>query len=152
MSEAQSETFSPHNAGVLIGLLLFAVFLGEVVFSTQGEDPIDTMGTVEDIAMRLKPVVVLDEMRENMIVSVDTSSMTPDELYAGACKACHDAGIAGAPKIGSAGDWAPRLAKGLDALITSAIGGIGIMAPRGGSSYDDDQMKAVVEYLVNESQ
>ena len=156
MSEAQDETFSPHNITVLGGLLLIAIILGEVVIGPHGNEemvvePVDTM---EDVAMRLQPVISLDEMRSSMTVASaagDTADKSPDQLYQGACLACHSTGAAGAPKIGDAAAWTARLAKGLDSLVTSAINGIGAMPPRGGSQYNDDQVRATVEYLLSES-
>ncbi len=156
MSAVQAETFSPHNISVLGGLLLIAVILGEVVVGPHGGDemaaePIDTM---EAMAMRLKPVVSLDDMRVNMSVASaegDTADKSPDQLYQGACLACHTTGAAGAPKIGDAAAWKARLAKGLDALVKSAINGIGAMPPRGGSQYNDDQIRVTIEYILGES-
>jgi len=155
VSSAQAETFSPKNIGVLLGLLLLAIILGEVVFKPHGDEamaqPVDTM---EDIAVRLKPVVSLDDMRSSMKVASaagDTASKSPDQLYQGACLACHSTGAAGAPKIGDAAIWQERSAKGLDAMVTAAVNGIGAMPPRGGSQYDDDQIRAVIEYILAES-
>ena len=156
MSEAQDETFSPRNITVLGGLLLLAIFLGEVVIGQPGDEeivakPADTM---EDMTMRLQPVVSLDKMRASMSVASaagDTADKSPDQLYQGACLACHSTGAAGAPKIGDAAAWQDRLGKGLDALISSAINGIGAMPPRGGSQLSDDQIRATVEYILAES-
>jgi cytochrome c5 len=155
VSSAQYETFSPHNLTVLGGLLLLALILGEVVFNPLGDaamvKPADTM---EDIAMRLTPVVSLDAMRNSAnaaSASGDTASRTPDQLYQGACQACHATGVAGAPKTGDAGAWSERISKGLEALVAAAIKGVGAMPPRGGSQYSDEQMHAVVEYIVAES-
>lgn len=156
MSEAQDETFSPKNITVLGGLLLIAIILGEVVIGQHGNDemavePVDTM---EDMAMRLQPVVSLDEIRSSMTVASaagGAADKSPDQLYQGACLACHSTGAAGAPKIGDAAAWKARLAKGLDSLVTSAINGIGAMPPRGGSQYNDDQVRATIEYILSES-
>jgi cytochrome c5 len=156
VSAAQAETFSTHNTAVLIGLLLLAVFLGEVVIGHNSDDKampaaIDTM---EDIAMRLKPVVSLDEMRSSMTMASADAGMadkSPGQLYQGACLACHTTGAAGAPKIGDVSAWSQRVGKGLDALISSAINGVGAMPPRGGSQYNDDQMRSVIEYILAES-
>ena len=104
--------------------------------------------------MRIKPVVSLDDVRNNMTVASaagDAASKSPDQLYQGACLACHSTGAAGAPKIGDAGAWKARLAKGLDAMVASAIKGIGAMPPRGGSQYNDDQIQAVIEYILDQS-
>jgi cytochrome c5 len=156
VSEAQDETFSPQNITVLGGLLLIAIILGEVVIGHHGNDEMATesVDTMEDVAMRLQPVVTLDEMRSSMTAAsaaVDTAEKSPDQLYQAACLACHSTGAAGAPKIGDAAAWTARLAKGLDSLVTSAINGIGAMPPRGGSQYNDDQVRATIEYILSES-
>ena len=165
MSASQPETFSPRNLTVLGGLLLLAIFIGEVLIGPNHGDEMvaEVMDTMEDVAMRIKPVVTLDDIRSGKSTSgggdgqvaasaaPDTSNMTPDQLYQGACLACHTTGAAGAPKIGDAAVWGERMAKGLDGLVSSAIGGIGAMPPRGGSSFDDDQIRAVVEYILANS-
>lgn len=66
-----------------------------------------------------------------------------------ACSACHLTGVAGAPKPGDKEAWAPRVAKGIDALVASSIAGIGIMPPRGGASLDDEQMRLAIEYMLS---
>ena len=151
--DTQNDLFSPHMASVFIGLMLLAVILGEVVFSPHGGEEMVAEPSMEEIAMRLKPVVTLDDMRDGMMVASagDTANQSPDQLYQGACLACHTTGAAGAPKIGVAGDWTARLAKGLDGLVTSAINGIGAMPPRGGSQFSDEQIRVVVEYILDQS-
>ncbi len=71
MSAAQPETFSPRNLVVLGGLLAIALFLGEIVVGTQHDDDVmaDVSDTMEDIAMRLKPVVTLDDIRNPTAVA-----------------------------------------------------------------------------------
>ena len=72
-------------------------------------------------------------------------------LYA-PCAVCHAAGVAKAPIVGKADDWAPRIAIGMDALVASAIKGKGAMPPKGTrADYSDAQIRAVVEYMVNAS-
>ncbi len=74
------------------------------------------------------------------------------EIYQSTCFACHGTGAAGAPKLGDAAAWAPRIASGMDALMNSAINGKNAMPPRGtcGNCSDDD-LKAAVEHMVNNS-
>ena len=72
-------------------------------------------------------------------------------LYA-PCAVCHAAGVAQAPIVGNAAQWAPRIALGMDALVTNAIKGKGAMPPKGTrADYSDAQIRAVVEYMVNAS-
>ncbi|PWB43121.1 MAG: cytochrome c5 family protein [Rhodocyclales bacterium] len=71
------------------------------------------------------------------------------KVYDSACVACHASGVAGAPKFGDKGAWAPRLATGLDALTASVIKGKGAMPPKGGNaSIPDADIRAAVEYMT----
>lgn len=158
MSSAQDDTFSPRNLTVLGGLLFFALFLGEAVFPRQGgifSESVDasmSVGTMEDIAARIKPVVTLDDILANASSgTAGAGEKSPKQLYEAACLACHASGVAGAPKLGDSAAWQPRLANGLDALVTSAVNGKGAMPPNGGSAYSTDQIRAVVEYILAES-
>jgi len=66
------------------------------------------------------------------------------------CARCHDAGTAGAPKPGDKAAWAPRLNKGVDALVLSAIRGHGGMPPRGGKAeLTDAELRGALLYLFN---
>ncbi|HEY0884134.1 MAG TPA: c-type cytochrome [Ramlibacter sp.] len=77
-------------------------------------------------------------------------------VYNKTCALCHAAGVAGAPKPGDKADWGPRIAQGNDVLYKHAIEGFtgakGQMPPRGGaSSLSDDDVKAAVNYMVDQS-
>jgi len=72
-----------------------------------------------------------------------------EEVYNTVCAACHASGVAKAPKFRDAASWAPRIGKGIDALVASAIKGIGSMPPRGGiPSIGDDEMRGAVEHML----
>lgn len=74
------------------------------------------------------------------------------DVYTGFCTTCHGAGVMGAPKMGTAADWAPRIAKGLDTLHTHAINGFNAMPPKGMcAACSDDEIKAAVDYMVDGS-
>ena len=68
--------------------------------------------------------------------------------YDTTCAVCHNAGVAGAPKMGDKAAWAPRIKQGKDALYNSALKGKGAMPAKGGNaSLSDDAVKAAVDYL-----
>jgi cytochrome c5 len=75
-------------------------------------------------------------------------------VWLGNCEACHANDVAGAPLVSNKAAWAPRLAKGRDALYKSALGGLTgpkgtQMPPRGGNDrLADDEVKAAVEYMM----
>lgn len=120
--------------------------------------------TEEAIAERIKPVAkvcVAGEECEGAQTSVVAAApaaasgpRTGDAIYASACKTCHDAGVAGAPKLGDVAAWAPRIEKGMDTLVNHAINGFNVVMPARGTCMDcsDDELKATVEYMVSQSQ
>lgn len=76
-------------------------------------------------------------------------------IYGSLCHTCHDAGVAGAPKLTDKPAWASRVAEGEDTLLKHAIEGFtgktGVMPPKGGNpALNDAQMKAVVEYILSQ--
>lgn len=157
MSSEHSDTFSPKNLSVLGGLLLIALFLGEVVFPRHADEGMSAgdskgPGTMEDIALRLKPVVTLDNFLATASSgSGELAAMSPKQLYEGACMACHAAGIAGAPRLGDSAAWQVRLASGIDSLVATVVNGKGAMPPNGGSAYSGDQIRSVIGYMLGES-
>nr|WP_314459412.1 c-type cytochrome [uncultured Neisseria sp.] len=68
------------------------------------------------------------------------------------CKACHGGLIPGAPAVGKKEDWAPRIKQGKDTLHKHALEGFNSMPAKGGNgSLSDDEVKAAVDYMANES-
>ena len=85
------------------------------------------------------------------------ADMSGEEVYNSACAACHTAGIAGAPKLGDAAAWGPRVAQGMDTMVDHAINGFqgkaGYMPPKGGrTDLSDGSIRNAVEYMVSQSE
>ena len=74
-----------------------------------------------------------------------------EHVFNAQCGACHNSGAAGAPKIKDAGAWGARIAKGYDALLTSALKGKGAMGAQGGGAFDDVEIGRAVVYMANAS-
>ena len=76
-----------------------------------------------------------------------------ESIYTTKCLACHAAGVAGAPKLGDTDAWAPRIAKGMETMVSNAITGLNAMPPKGTCmSCSDADIKMTVEYMVEQSQ
>jgi cytochrome c5 len=78
------------------------------------------------------------------------------EVVEGACSVCHGQGIAGAPKVGDAAAWGPRIAQGNDTLYKHALEGFqgktGVMPPKGGrTEISDELVRAAVDHMVEQS-
>jgi cytochrome c5 len=76
-------------------------------------------------------------------------------LYETSCAACHKTGIGGAPKIGDKAAWAPRIAQGIDVLVSHADkgfdGNAGSMPAKGGTKATTDEISNAVNYIVGQS-
>ena len=125
------------------GILLLVAFVVNQTRAPAGSDALTPAAT----AQRLQPVghvVVRD--------ASDTASLkTGEQAFAAQCTACHSAGVAGAPKLGDASAWAPRIAQGYDALVHSALSGKGAMPPQGGGDLSDLEIGRAVVYMANKA-
>jgi len=81
-------------------------------------------------------------------------ALSGEQVYTKHCMNCHKSGVANAPKLGDAKEWAVRLAKGKDTLYQSAKSGIpgtAMMAKGTCSSCSDKELEATVDYMVSKS-
>ena len=102
------------------------------------------------IAERIKPVGdVYLAGSEVVVAEVPTGPRDGAAVYGTFCIACHSTGISGAPKIGNAEDWAPRLAQGREVLNNHAINGFNAM-PAKGSCMDcsDEEIIAAIDHMI----
>jgi cytochrome c5 len=113
------------------------------------------------VAERIKPVGEIavagaQQAPAKSPAAAATPARDGQQVYQASCVACHDAGVAGAPKVGDKGQWAKRVAKGRDALYASAVNGVqssaGVMPAKGGNpALSDAEVKAAVDYMVGRS-
>lgn len=90
----------------------------------------------------------------SMVLAGTAQARDGKAVYNQTCVACHLAGASGAPKLGDKKAWAPRIDKGMDALMESALNGIEgtAMMPRGTcNDCSDAELQAAVEYMVEQA-
>jgi cytochrome c5 len=81
-----------------------------------------------------------------------SDSISGEAVYSKSCSSCHKFGVIGAPKTGDKAAWAPLISGGIEPLVQSSINGKGKMPAKGGNSkLTDDEVKAAVEYMVEQS-
>lgn len=70
-------------------------------------------------------------------------------IYQRSCISCHLSGAAGAPKSHDTAAWAPKLEKGMPALVASINNGLNAMPPKG-MCFDcsDAQYKELINYMA----
>jgi cytochrome c5 len=75
---------------------------------------------------------------------------TGEQVYNQVCKACHEGGVAGAPKFGDTAAWAKVVAQGQATAIDHAIKGIRGMPPKGGNpDLESVEVERAVVYMAN---
>jgi cytochrome c5 len=102
----------------------------------------------EAVAARIQPVARV----EFGAAAAPAGARKGEDIVKAACAACHQAGVANAPKIGDRAAWAPRLQLGLKEMLANAIKGKGAMPPRGGdASLTDAELTRAIVFMANQS-
>lgn len=134
--------------------LLLAVFLsfvvpvfaiiGLVFYVTAANKPAAGAVNVEkSIAERIQKVGAVE------IRDANRELKSGEQVFKAQCTACHTTGAAGAPKLGDAAAWGPRIKTGYDALLNSALKGKGAMGAQGGGDFEELEIGRAVVYMAN---
>ena len=152
-------------AAFALGILVLAMKISDL---TQGVYTRDVDEYRDAVNERIQPfgnVYLPGEEHESEAPTVQTAAgaapvataMSGPQVYNAACLACHGAGIGGAPILGDAEAWAPRIAQGIDVLKDHAVNGYtgsaGYMPAKGGRvDLSDQEVHDAVDYMVSEVQ
>jgi cytochrome c5 len=127
----------------IIAILLLVSYVASDHKPAAGSDGLSP----EAIARRIQPVGSVEVKDVN-----DLSTMkTGEQVFTAQCAACHATGAAGAPKLGDTGAWGPRVGKGFEPLLASALHGKGSMGPQKGGDFSDLEIARAVVYMSNKS-
>lgn len=148
MAEQHGLFDSPKKLIVVIVLaFLIPITLAVMVAQLATSGRRGTAGSEEAVLRRIQPVARVEVA--GTPAGGQAGAQTPEEIYKATCAACHDAGVAGAPKTGDKAAWAARIGVGLEKLAASGIKGKGAMPPKGGNaSIPDADIRAAVEYMA----
>ena len=137
------------SKGIMIVTIIVTVVLIAVVvpFSLKGDKSAADANSGDQADNRIQPVAKFELAKAAPAVAAGPKDGAT--VFNTVCGACHNTGVAGAPKAGDKAAWAPRIATGNDALYKSAINGKGAMPPKGGAAdLSDDEIKGAVDHLV----
>ena len=109
----------------------------------------------QSVQITSEPTITAEEVAaaDDTSVEVEPGLELGAKIYNSACAACHNLGVAGAPKLGDKAAWEGRLATGLEALFKHAIEGFqgetGFMPPKGGRmDLSDSDVKEAVKFML----
>lgn len=141
------------------GLAVFAILL--VIIAGKLTSEVSEYKPEEIVLENIKPVgqvYIAGESEPEAAPAADTAMASAEpksgeEIYNGTCVSCHGTGAAGAPKMGDAAAWAPRIATGMDSLLANATKGLNAMPPKGlCMACSDAELQSAIEYMVSNSQ
>lgn len=82
-----------------------------------------------------------------------SAALSGGEVYDRFCHTCHNTGLNEAPKLGDAEAWAPRVAKGMDALLQTTRTGLNLMPMMGlCMACSDAELQAAIDYMIGDAE
>ncbi len=139
---------SPALVAVALAAALILPVAGFFIAKLLGGKPVGDLGE-EAVMRRIQPMAQVS--LAGGASGGSGAAKGSEEIYKAVCAACHDSGVAGAPKTGDKAAWAPRIGVGLEKLAASGIKGKGAMPPRGGADVSDAEFARVVAWMANKS-
>lgn len=162
-SEHHDKTFVRTFVGVIAVLVAVTIFLiilasrtGHYNSGVQSKEMASLQqARAED---NLQPVAKVRLAGQSAPASQSKQAAAPQKVRSGkevveaVCSACHAVGAMGAPKIGDKAAWAPRLAQGIDTLLSHAEHGYKNMPPRGGDpSLSNQELHNAIVYMLGKA-
>ncbi len=133
-------------AAFLIPVIIIVLLVNYVSSNAKGAAGSDAL-SAQATADRIMPVGTV----EIKVASANTGPRTGEEVFKAQCTNCHTAGMLGAPKVGDAAAWGPRLSTGFAALVNSALKGKNAMPAQGGGDFSDYEVARAIVYMGNAS-
>lgn len=131
---------------IVIGIILLVSFVTNHRLTGAGSEA----QNAEAVAARLRPVAEAGFAFKD--ANAPKVLQNGQAVYTAVCAACHATGAAGAPKVGDAGQWAPRIGQGYATLVDHAVNGIRAMPAKGGNpDLDNVEVARAVVYMSNQS-
>lgn len=150
---------------IAVAIVVLAIAMPDLTLRMFADDPEDYQASAEDRIRPLSQVYLPGEEHAAPEPVVEVAEpvapvatvLTGPQVYNEACIACHGSGIGGAPRLGDAAAWAPRIGQGISLLRERAIvgyqGSTGYMPPKGARvDLSDQEVNDAVDYMVAEAQ
>jgi cytochrome c5 len=127
--------------------IISIVLLINLVLNKPSADP--SALAPEAVAARLQPV---GRVEFGAASGAAAGPRSGEDIVKSVCSACHQTGVANAPKIGDKAAWAPHIKHGLNEMLAIAVKGIRGMPPRGGATdLSDYELARAIVYMANQS-
>ena len=155
--------------GIFVGVVVGVVFFVRMnAFEARDQFALDDPEVQAAIAERIRPVgsvLLIGDPELDAAAAVTVAIVAPEpvdtvltgaQTYNEACYLCHsEPGVGGAPVIGDADAWLPRIEQGLEILHERSIvgyqGELGFMPAKGGRvDLSDAEVTSAVDYMIEQ--
>jgi cytochrome c5 len=143
-------SFAHWKKPILATAIALVATIGILILLTQIVTDVPKPAKDDDAAVlsRLKPV------GELVLASASgpKGQLTGEQVFNQTCKTCHEAGLAGAPKVGDKSAWGKVIAQGQKTAVDHAINGIRAMPPKGGNpDFENVEVERAVVFMANQA-
>jgi len=115
-------------AAIALAILVLAMKMSDLTQGVYTRDTAEYKAAVDERIRPVGQVYLPGDAVASQAPTVETAAepepvataMTGPQVYNAACIACHGTGVAGAPMVGNADQWADRIAQGAD-LVPKVI-------------------------------
>ena len=147
-------TFSTLMGGLAVFAIILVIIAGKLTSDVSDYKP------DEIVVENIRPVGQVNIAGESDPAAAPAAApvaaaepKSGEEVYNTSCMSCHATGAAGAPKLGDAAAWAPRIAAGMDSMLANATNGLNAMPPKGlCMACSDEELQGAIQYIVDNSQ
>jgi cytochrome c5 len=143
-------TFAHWKQPIIATALALVATIAILVLLTQMVTDTPKAAKDDDAAVlsRLKPVGEL----QIAAAGAPKGQLTGEQVYNQVCKTCHEAGLAGAPRVGDKAAWGKVIAQGQKTAVEHAINGIRAMPPKGGNpDFENVEVERAVVFMASKA-
>lgn len=140
--------------GILAVLVIIAIVFYGIANLATGMGG-DTGPNLRMEAKMLENIAPIAQVKVGTAAAAGATTRAPRNgkaVFAAACAACHNTGVAGAPKVGDKAAWAPRADKGIAGLLKTATSGLNAMPPMGTcADCSDEELQNAILHILGET-
>jgi len=137
--------------GSIVGFTLLVALIAYLFSGPAADEATEVVEDRTQVEENIAPVASVEVAAVEDTASA-SAEKTGEEIVTASCAMCHATGMMESPKLGDAGQWEARIAKGFDTLVENATNGFNNMPAKGGNAaLTDKEVARAVAYMANQA-